>query len=38
MGGNVIYGATSPVSKKETYLASFVPLDSKIQGKVFTCP
>lgn len=35
MGGNVIYGATNPVSnpvsKKETYLASFVPLDSKIQ-------
>lgn len=38
MGGNVIYGATSPISKKETYLASFVPLDSKIQGQVYTCP
>lgn len=38
MGGNVIYGATSPVSKKETYLASFVPLDSKIQGQMYNCP
>jgi len=38
MGGNVIYNVTSPVSVKETYLASFVPLDSKIQGQVFKCP
>ncbi|WP_413735482.1 DUF4156 domain-containing protein [Sodalis sp. RH21] len=38
MGGNVIYGTSSPVSAKETYLASFVPFDSKIQGQVFKCP
>ncbi|MGL9774623.1 MAG: DUF4156 domain-containing protein [Sodalis sp. (in: enterobacteria)] len=38
MSCNVIYGATSSVSKKETYLASFVPLDSKIQRQVYTCP
>ncbi|XBS70379.1 DUF4156 domain-containing protein [Acerihabitans sp. KWT182] len=38
MGGNVIYKVTSPVSKTETYLSSFVPLDSKLQGQVYQCP
>lgn len=37
MGGNVIFGAASPISKKESVLSSFVPLDSKIQGQVYNC-
>ena len=35
MGGNVIYGATSP---SETFLSSFAPLDSKMIGEVYKCP
>lgn len=35
MGGNVIYGATSP---SETFLSSFAPLDSKMVGEVYKCP
>ncbi|OIX45184.1 hypothetical protein AXW37_15805 [Yersinia ruckeri] len=35
MGGNVIYGATSP---SETFLSSFAPLDSKMVGQVYKCP
>ncbi|WP_410012174.1 DUF4156 domain-containing protein [Sodalis sp. C49] len=38
MGGNVIYKAASPVGFTETYLSSFAPLDSKIQGQVYKCP
>ncbi|TKI08499.1 DUF4156 domain-containing protein [Martelella alba] len=38
MGGNVIYGVSSPESTAETYLSSFVPLDSKMQGRVYQCP
>lgn len=38
MGGNVIYGTASPVGFTETYLSSFAPLDSKIQGQVYKCP
>lgn len=34
MGGNVIFGATSP---SETFLSSFAPLDSKMQGDVYKC-
>ncbi|MFP1920444.1 DUF4156 domain-containing protein [Lonsdalea quercina] len=34
MGGNVIFGATSP---SETFLSSFAPLDSKMQGEVYKC-
>ncbi|TCV98983.1 DUF4156 domain-containing protein [Biostraticola tofi] len=37
MGGNTIYGAVSPTSTRDTYLSSFVPLDSKIQGQVYQC-
>ncbi|ATZ96046.1 MULTISPECIES: DUF4156 domain-containing protein [Dickeya] len=35
MGGNVIYGATTP---SQTFLSSFAPLDSKMQGQVYKCP
>ncbi|EDR61401.1 hypothetical protein YPPY66_0587 [Yersinia pestis PY-66] len=35
MGGNVIYGATSP---SETFLSSFAPLESKMVGQVYKCP
>lgn len=35
MGGNVIYGATSP---SETVWSSFAPLDSKMSGQVYKCP
>lgn len=35
MGGNVIFGATSP---SETVLSSFIPLDSKMVGQVYKCP
>ena len=38
MGGNVIYGANSPTTVTESYLSSFVPLDSKMQGQVYQCP
>ncbi|WP_166296095.1 DUF4156 domain-containing protein [Photorhabdus tasmaniensis] len=34
MGGNVIYGVTSP---SESLLSSFVPLDSKMIGQVYKC-
>ncbi|QTF06932.1 DUF4156 domain-containing protein [Brenneria izadpanahii] len=35
MGGNTIYGATSPSA---TLLSNFVPLDSKMVGTVYKCP
>ncbi|WP_027710777.1 DUF4156 domain-containing protein [Dickeya chrysanthemi] len=35
MGGNVIYGASTP---SQTFLSSFAPLDSKMQGQVYKCP
>ncbi|MGM3174378.1 DUF4156 domain-containing protein [Dickeya lacustris] len=35
MGGNVIYGVTTP---SQTFLSSFAPLDSKMQGQVYKCP
>jgi hypothetical protein len=35
MGGNVIYGATSP---SQNLLSSFAPLDSKMVGQVYKCP
>ncbi|QCR34885.1 DUF4156 domain-containing protein [Nissabacter sp. SGAir0207] len=35
MGGNVIYGATSP---SEDFWSSFVPKDSKMVGQVYHCP
>ncbi|ERK05772.1 putative membrane protein yjeI [Serratia fonticola AU-P3(3)] len=35
MGGNVIYGATSP---SQNLLSSFAPLDSKMIGQVYKCP
>lgn len=35
MGGNVIYGATSPT---ENIWSSFAPLDSKMSGQVYKCP
>ncbi|PLR36386.1 DUF4156 domain-containing protein [Chimaeribacter californicus] len=35
MGGNVIYGATSP---SEDFWSSFVPKDSKMMGQVYKCP
>lgn len=35
MGGNVIFGATSP---SETILSSFIPVDSKMVGQVYKCP
>ncbi|MEI7246394.1 DUF4156 domain-containing protein [Pectobacterium carotovorum] len=35
MGGNTIYGATSP---SETFWSSFAPLDSKMNGSVYKCP
>jgi hypothetical protein len=35
MGGNVIYGATSP---SQNLLSSFAPLDSKMAGQVYKCP
>jgi hypothetical protein len=38
MGGNVIYKANSPTTVTESYLSSFVPLDSKLQGQVYQCP
>ncbi|MBS9435354.1 DUF4156 domain-containing protein [Photorhabdus hainanensis] len=34
MGGNVIYGVTSP---SESLLSSFAPLDSKMIGQVYKC-
>lgn len=34
MGGNVIYGATSPT---QNLLSSFAPLDSKMVGQVYKC-
>ncbi len=38
MGGNVIYGVSSPVSTTDKYLSDYVPLDSKLQGQVYQCP
>lgn len=35
MGGNVIYGATSPT---QTLWSSFAPLDSEMSGQVYKCP
>ena len=35
MGGNVIYGATSPT---QNLLSAFAPLDSKMSGQVYKCP
>ncbi|MFZ1873368.1 MAG: DUF4156 domain-containing protein [Chania sp.] len=35
MGGNVIYGASSP---SQNLLSSFAPLDSKMIGQVYKCP
>ncbi|OON41771.1 hypothetical protein BTJ39_00995 [Izhakiella australiensis] len=35
MGGNVIYGATSPTQNIWT---GFAPLDSKMSGQVYKCP
>jgi len=35
MGGNVIYGATSPT---QNLLSAFAPLDSKMTGQVYKCP
>ncbi|MEJ1267700.1 DUF4156 domain-containing protein [Pantoea ananatis] len=35
MGGNVIYGATSPTQNP---LSAFAPLDSKMTGQVYKCP
>ncbi|WP_428945004.1 DUF4156 domain-containing protein [Pantoea sp. FN060301] len=35
MGGNVIYGATSPT---QNFWSSFAPLDSKMSGQVYKCP
>ncbi|UUE36883.1 DUF4156 domain-containing protein [Pectobacterium aroidearum] len=35
MGGNTVYGATSP---SETFWSSFAPLDSKMNGNVYKCP
>ncbi|SFN03700.1 protein of unknown function [Izhakiella capsodis] len=35
MGGNVIFGATSPTQNIWT---GFVPLDSKMSGQVYKCP
>ncbi|PWC15558.1 DUF4156 domain-containing protein [Brenneria roseae subsp. americana] len=35
MGGNTIYGTTSP---SETFWSSFAPLDSKMVGSVYKCP
>ncbi|MBJ7223464.1 MULTISPECIES: DUF4156 domain-containing protein [unclassified Brenneria] len=35
MGGNTIYGATSP---SETFWSSFAPLDSEMVGNVYKCP
>lgn len=38
MGGNVIYNTASPANFTDTYLSSFAPLDSKLQGQVYKCP
>ena len=35
MGGNVIYGISSP---SQGMLSSFVPTDSQIIGQVYKCP
>ncbi|WP_130833560.1 DUF4156 domain-containing protein [[Erwinia] mediterraneensis] len=35
MGGNVIYGATSPT---HNLLSAFAPLDSEMSGQVYKCP
>lgn len=35
MGGNVIYGATSPTQNIWT---GFAPMDSKMSGQVYKCP
>ncbi|WP_337261566.1 MULTISPECIES: DUF4156 domain-containing protein [unclassified Serratia (in: enterobacteria)] len=35
MGGNVIYGASSP---SQNLLSSLAPLDSKMVGQVYKCP
>lgn len=35
MGGNVIYGATSPT---QNLWSAFAPLDSKMSGQVYRCP
>lgn len=35
MGGNVIYGATSPT---QNLWSAFAPLDSKMNGQVYKCP
>ncbi len=35
MGGNVIYGATSPTQK---LWSAFAPLDSRMKGQVYKCP
>lgn len=35
MGGNVIYGATSPT---QNLWSAFAPLDSKMTGQVYKCP
>lgn len=35
MGGNVVYGITSPT---EGLLSSFIPTDSEMSGQVYKCP
>ena len=35
MGGNVIYGVSSPT---QGLLSSFVPTDSEMNGQVYKCP
>ncbi|RYA91917.1 DUF4156 domain-containing protein, partial [Enterobacter cloacae complex sp. 742-ADZ3-9B] len=35
MGGNVIYGVSSPT---QNLLSSFVPTDSEMNGQVYKCP
>jgi hypothetical protein len=35
MGGNTIYGANSPT---QSFVSSFVPVDSKMVGQVYKCP
>jgi hypothetical protein len=35
MGGNTIYGANSPT---QSFVSSFVPVDSKMIGQVYKCP
>ncbi|KAA8995360.1 DUF4156 domain-containing protein [Affinibrenneria salicis] len=35
MGGNVVYGVTTP---SENFWSSFAPLDTKMQGQAYHCP